>query len=763
MLKKMLGKTFIVILIFSLLSPVYTGEEEMPVISDVEISGNQFVNSTLIKNQLRTQKGKKFSRIDVNNDIKALYQLNYFSKVDVRLVEDPGNFQIIFQVVEKPIVDRIIFRGNAKIKTKILRKQIVCKEDEFLNESILSSDVSKVKEFYEKKGYKQISVDYSIEMSEDKRMADVTFNITEGKKIRIKRINILGANQIKEKKVLKVMKTKRNRWYNSGIYERAKFMEDLDRIRAFYYQSGYVDIKVLGVKETFIKDNSRVIIDVEISEGHPYKVGTIEMEGNKKYSSEELQKRNSLKPGEIFLPDNLQHDHKAIQNVYYKNGYIDARIAPNTVVSSTDNQVMNIKYTIEENEEVFIDKILVTGNDKTKDIVVRRELNLKPGEKFNGVEMEIAKKRLENLAIFKTVDIYPDPTHTRKVRDLLIEVEEDKTGELSFGAGYSSVDHLIGFFEVTQSNFDIFNYPSFTGDGQKLKFRSEFGETKEEFSFDFTEPWFMDKKLLFGSKIFTSSRDYDSSDYSEDRRGIVLRLAKPVFKYSRAEVRYSFENVDIRNVDDDASAYLKSQEGERNVGKVGLSLVRDVRDNYFNATQGSRLSFDTEVAGVGGDIDYYRTVLASDLYYNPIFNNVFIFSLKAGMVEEFGRSDDVPIFDRFFLGGAWSVRGYDYRDIGPHDEMDDPVGGKFMYYGTMEYVIPLMEQFRTAVFYDFGNLYAESDDIDLGIINTSIGLGARILIDQRIPLRFDYAWPLETDEYHDGEGGKFTFDIGHRF
>ena len=761
---KIVHKLMAVVVSISLLNVgIFSAEQEMPTIGTVEISGNKFVNTSLIKNQLRTQKGKVFSRIDVNNDIKRLYQLNYFSKIDVEVQDEPGNFKVIFKVVEKPIVDRIIFTGNSKVKTKTLRKEITSKENEIINENLLANDVVKLKQYYEKKGYKQINVSYESKLSEDKKLADITFKIDEGRKIKIERINIIGARQIKEKKVLKVMKVKRKRWYNSGVYEEAKFLEDLDRIRAFYYEKGYVDIKILGVKESYNPINSRVTINIEIDEGHLYNVGDIDVEGNKVYSKEELEKDLKMMKGTLFLPANLQADSKSIQDHYFKNGYIDAKINAATVVSPSDPNVLNIKYTVVENKVVFIDKILVTGNEKTKDIVVRRELNLKPGDKFDGVQMETAQRRLSNLAIFKNVDIYPDPSNNKEIRDLMIEVEEDKTGELSFGAGYSSVDRLLGFVEVSQSNFDILNWPTFTGDAQKLKFRSEFGQLKQDFSIDFTEPWLFEKRLMFGVQLFTSKQEYTDSDYTEARKGFTLRLAKPVFKNTRGEIRYSFENVDVQHVPSTASEYLKSQAGSRDVGLIGLNLTRDVRDNFFNATQGSRISLDTEIAGVGGNTDYYRGIFSSDLYYNPWFNNVFVVSFRTGAIKEYGSSDDVPIFERFFLGGPWSIRGFDYRDIGPHDNQGEPMGGKFMYYGTFEYVVPLVEQFRLATFYDYGNLYPNYNDVDLGIINTSFGVGARIMIQKKIPLRFDYSWPLHTDEYHKGEGGKFTFDIGNRF
>lgn len=758
---------------------VFGQEEEQapPIIGSVEINGNKMVSTALIKKQLRTQKEKPFSRIDINKDIKRLYELNWFSKISVD-VEEGQELKVIFNVIEKPTIAHILFRGNSKIKTSSLKKKLIEKEGDLvkfsisegdlLNEKMISDAASALRAFYEKKGFKTVQVKTELVHDEKENKADVIFHIDEGKKIKIKRIRIVGAAQLKEKKILKQMQTKRKRWYNSGVYEEEKFKEDLERIKAFYFRNGYIDIRISSVKETLVDAGKKVVIDIEVSEGSQYKLGNIEIEGQKSFSKEEILRGTLLKTGDIYLPENLSKDLKTVKDFYFSRGYIDARVDVDTFSGDRSEPILNLKYTIIENEVVFIDKIKIQGNERTKDIVIRRELNIKPGDKFDGVKMEVAQKRLSNTGLFNDdkgvpkVDLYPDPTSRDPQRDLIVEVQEGKCGELSFGAGYSSVESLIGFLELSQGNFDLFNWPSFTGDAQKLKFRTEFGQYKKEFLIDFTEPWLFEKRLLFGLQLFTTSRSYSTSDYTEDKQGFLLRLAKPVFKYTRAEVNYSFQTVEVENVGENASEYLKSQEGKREVGKLGLDLVRDVRDSFYNATKGSRLEWSIEVAGVGGNTDYYRSIFDADLYFGLWFQHVLVTSFRIGGIQEYGQSEDVPIFARFFLGGSRSIRGFDYRDIGPHDQYEEPLGGKFMYYGSFEYVIPIIEQFRLGLFFDYGNLYADFDDIDLGIMNASVGIGLQITLPIG-PLRFDYGVPVITDDYHEGEGGKFTFDIGNRF
>ncbi len=735
---------------------------QMPVIDAVLITGNKLVDTGLITKQLKTQKGKIFSRIDVDEDIKRLNALNYFSKINVVVDEEKG-FKVIFELVEKLAVDRILFQGNSKIKTKKLRKELTLKEGELLNESKLSADVVKLKELYEKKNYRQIDVKTEIVNKEETGLVDVIFKIHEGAKIKIKNIRILGALQIKEKKVLKILKTKKKHWYNSGRFEELQFKEDLDRLKAFYYQKGYIDIKILDVRENYLRNGSQMLIEIEIHEGHQYKVGEIQLEGNKVFETDVLFQALKLEKGMVYLPESLNNDVKAIRDFYFKEGYIDVKLDVDTVISDKDKDHLNLKYKVIENDIVFVDKIRISGNVKTKDVVIRRELNIQPGQKYDGVEMETAQKRLSNLGIFKNVEVYADTETAGKDRDLIVHLEEDRTGEISFGAGFSSVDNLTGFLELSQGNFDLFNPPSFTGDAQKLKLRSTFGSRVQEFTLDFVEPWLFNRRLLFGTQLFTRSRSFRNSDYSEDRQGFSLRLAKPVFKYSRGELRYSLENVEVKNVSDTASQFLKSQEGERDVSKVGLTLTRDVRDNFFEATRGSKIRTTIEVAGLGGDVEYYSITFNPDFYFNPWLDHVLIAALQIGNIKAFGNSEEVPIFDRFFLGGARSIRGFKNRDIGPHDFLGEPLGGTFLYFGTFEYVTPIIEKFKAATFIDYGNLWENFSDVDLSVINVSYGVGLRISLPIG-PLRFDYAWPLVTDDFHEGENsGKFMFDIGHRF
>jgi len=750
---------------------IYSNDETAPVIEEVVISGNVKIDSNIIKRKLRTVKGSVFSRLNINKDIKDLYKTQMFSNIKVD-IDEKENFKVIFYVIENPTISDVTFSGNSHVSSKKLKSSITTTHGIFLNKKIIVEDIKKIKKYYEGKGYLQVDVQYELETYAVDSV-DVRFNISEGKKIKIKEIKIIGANNIPEKELLKkIIKTKKKWLFASGILDNDKFEEDIERLKAYYRHLGYIDMKVINIDQQLNSDRSRLTITIEINEGETYAIGDVSIEGNTVFSSEELLLHTSLKSSDSFIPEKMSKDLSLIKDYYLKKGYIDSFVNVKTFTNSIP-YTMNIKYLVKENQKSFINKIRIIGNEKTKDIVIRRELNLSPEDEFDGVKMKIAAQRLQNSAMFKNVDVYPDPLSKEPKRDLIVEVEEDATGEVGFGAGYSSVDKLIGFLEISQSNFDLFNFPGFTGDAQKLKLRTEFGDRKKEVSIDFREPWLFDRRLSFGFQVFNTQRSYETSDYEDDRSGFTVSLGKPVFKYTRAELRYSFENVEIKNVDDDASVYLREQEGMRDVGKIGLKLVRDVRNSYFNATQGSKLSLNLELSGPGGDTYYYRGIVSGDLYFNPWFNHVFITSLKVGGVKEYGSSDDVPIFDRYFLGGAWSVRGFDYRDIGPHDEFDEPLGGKFMCYGTFEYVIPLLEQFRFAMFFDYGNLFEEfsdeddGDNIDEGInfsnINASFGIGFRILLNGQIPLRFDYAWPVETDEYHDGEGGKFTFDIGQRF
>jgi outer membrane protein insertion porin family len=476
-------------------------------------------------------------------------------------------------------------------------------------------------------------------------------------------------------------------------------------------------------------------------------------------------------------------DQKAIEDFYGTRGYLDTTARPNRVPNVETGRI-DLTYTIHEGELTYIEKIDIRGNTKTKDKVIRRELAVHPGEIYDTVRVDRSVERIKNLGYFSKVDATPEPTDVPNRKDLVLGVEEQRTGSVTFGAGFSSIDSLIGFVEVTQGNFDLFNWPSFTGGGQKLRLRTQLGFKRQDYELSFTEPWFLDRKLALGFDLFHHQSSFLSSDFTEQRTGGDLRLEKALSEFIRASVQYKIESINL-NVDDKASQELQSQEGSRLRSAVQGSLTYDTRDSVFLTTRGNRSEFVAEFAGVGGDVELYKLNAKSSVYF-PFFDNHVLQLLGAtGVVEAFGATkgdggkvietmvnngttstvvrtvNDVPIFDRYFLGGANTLRGFSFRKVGPKDVEGEPVGGNMFYNATAEYTFPIIERVRGAFFFDIGEVERNAYTFSVGDLKSDAGIGIRLNLPIG-PLRLDYGYPIMTDS-ETGKNGKIQFSVGYQF
>jgi outer membrane protein insertion porin family len=443
---------------------------------------------------------------------------------------------------------------------------------------------------------------------------------------------------------------------------------------------------------------------------------------------------------------------------------------------------MDLTYTIREGELNYIEKIVIRGNTKTKDKVIRRELAVAPGDVYNTVRVDRSAERLKNLGYFSKVETTPEPTEVPNRKDLVINLEEQRTGSVTFGAGFSSIDSLIGFVEVTQGNFDLFNWPNFTGGGQKLRIRAQVGLKRQDYILSFTEPWFLDQRLSLGVDVFHRTSGFLSSQFNEERTGGALRLEKALSEFIRGQVQYSIQAI-TENVDRTASAELRSQNGSNLRSAMEWSLVYDARDSVFLTTRGNRTELSAEVAGgpLGGTISLYK-LNAKTTFYFPFFNKHVLEILgAAGVVDVFGASrgdgpfvndatppflnvhkvDDVPIYDRYFLGGANTLRGFSYRQVGPKDPTGEPLGGNTYANGTAEYSFPIVERVRGAVFYDVGNVWLNSYEFNIGDLKSDVGVGIRLNLPIG-PVRLDYGYPVQTDK-QTGTAGKIQFSVGYQF
>jgi outer membrane protein insertion porin family len=420
-----------------------------------------------------------------------------------------------------------------------------------------------------------------------------------------------------------------------------------------------------------------------------------------------------------------------------------------------------VHYTIDEGTRSFVNRVNIEGNTRTKDKVIRREVLVAPGDVFNTVRVDTTKKRLENLGYFAKVETYPEDTDIPGRKDLTILVQEKRTGSLSFGGGFSTVDQLVGFAELTQGNFDLFNWPSFTGGGQKFRLRLQYGTERKDFILAITEPYFLDRRLALTGQAFYTEANYLSADYDQRNYGFTLEMRKPINAYIYGTLGYTLQDIDIFNVAASSPEFILSQSGTFTESKVFSTLVFDSRDNPLLSRRGQRITFSPAITGgfLGGNTQIYGLDLEGSQYFHLPKDTILLINGEIATVSQWGSGSEVPIFERLFLGGSNNLRGFPFREVGPQQN-GEPIGGQSMARATIEWTFPIIEKARGAVFYDTGFVNSSAWSFGFNHIASDVGIGLRL--DLPIgPLRLDYGYPVMRDGYNGG--GHFNFSVGYQF
>ncbi len=742
-----------------------------PKITDIQVEhvGPEAASAELIKGHIRVKVGDAYNQVAVDDDVRNLYGTGYF--YEIRVAQEPADdgVKLIYQVQGKPTLTDIVFEGNEKYGRRRLSKRVTSKVGEPLDEQKLFLDSRKILEFYQKAGYQKTKVEYAVNIVPKAGRGTAIFKITEAPKTYIKSVNFEGATAFKQKKLRKEIKT-RKRWFfswltGSGVLKDEQLEDDREKLIKFYHDEGYIDFEIKDLRiEPYSK--KKITLDFDVFEGNQYRVGSVSIKGSSLYTPAEIQTRLRMHAGELFTPGGLRDDVEAIQDFYGEKGYIETSVISRKN-ANIEKGTMDIVYEIQEGEKFFIEKISIRGNTKTKDRVIRRELAVTPGESFDMVAVKLSKARLEGMNFFSKVDHSEEPTDIPNRKDLVIGVEEKNTGNFSVGAGFSSVDSLVGFVEVSQGNFDLFKPPTFSGGGQKFRLRAQIGTRRQDYILSFVEPWFFGKKLSFGVDIFHRDLDYVSDIYDERRTGTTLSLSRALGSdFLIGTLSYTLEEVGIVDVDPAASPTIRAEEGIRSSSKMGASIAYDTRNSNFLPSAGQRTELSTKFAGgpLGGQTDIYGFELRSSHYFKGFGSGHIIEAIGAAGVVDSHDGNRVPLFERYFLGGANNLRGYRFRHVGPRDGFNEPIGGSTFWMGSLEYSIPIITRLRFATFYDIGMVYQKAYSFDEGTSNTggfndNVGFGFRL--DLPIgPLRLDYGIPINSDPAN-GRSGRFQFGAGY--
>jgi outer membrane protein insertion porin family len=761
----------------------------------VEVTGPPTVGKSYIKQNLQVEEGSIYSSASIDKSIHNLMGTGSVQDVKVFIDSQKSNQQgiaVIFKVATKPRIEKILFFGNDELSDKKLLKSITSQVGELLDESVAKADKISLEDLYLEKGFWNSQINYQIVASEgDPSQIILRFDVVENDSRKIRKISFEGNSQLKDSELLDVMETAPWRfwrfWSKRSKYQPRIIEEDLEQISQVYRNQGFLDVRINqgNIKISEIGKN-RIDLEIEIHEGTRSFFGKQKIFGQAVMDEETLMQATLLKRGDPYSPSLLSKERSRIKRLYGDKGYLDTQILVNRKSNIEENQI-DLDFEITENNKFTVNSIEVRGNEKTKTIVLIRELALAPGETFDLTRMETSEARLRNTKLFDSVEINDepitvgDPELRNSRRNMVVDVQEGRTGHVSFGVGFSTLEKAMMYAEFRQGNFDIMKWRAphrLQGDGQKFRLRLKLGSRSNEARLAIEEPWFLNRRVAAGFEVFREKSDYQSSYYDELRAGFEIYFRKRLFELVEGRLFYSFEDVLIEDIENtsrtlwirnDPAYQFSSNEIQRTISKVGLTLSRDTRDVLLFPTDGSIVSIRKEFAGgiFGGDADYGRFEIQGARFFKTFdtMEQVLSVSGRTGTLGKFdGEDANVPFFEKFFLGGPYNLRGWDYREAGPNQEAE-PTGGNSFSYASLEYTFKIADPLRFAIFYDGG--FLREDDFKLIPGNReegwhdNWGLGIRIMV-MGMPLRLDLGFPM-SDPSNTGNSTQFHFSGGTRF
>ncbi len=717
-------------------------------IRELTVEGNRRVQEGVILGRVQSKVGGQFNPGQLSDDLRSIFGLGFFDDVQMRVEDFEGGVRVTFVVTERPFIRDIDFIGNKKIATSELQEKIELKLGSVYNPVDVQKAREKLKEHYESEGYFEVQITPEVERFADGDVK-LVFSINEGRKITIDRIVIRGNQGLSDKKIKDAMVTQEREFFIlRGTVQRQKLDEDVERILSFYNDNGYIQARVEIQDPVIDRERARVTIVVNAVEGPQYKVDDVRLTGVTLLPESEVRRQLKLKPGDVFSRSKLRDTARSISDLYSTIGRASVDVNPKTEQNAAASTV-SIVLEITEGPEVYVERINVTGNLRTQDKVLRREIPMVEGDLFTLQKMQRARQRLINLGYFESVNVATQPGTDKTKIVVNVEVTERPTGIFSIGGGFSSVDNLVGTIDLVQRNF--------LGRGLEASIRIRAGATSQQGIISFTQPWLFDRPLSAGFDVFNIKRQFPEYDF--DSLGGSLRLSHPFMEYWRWHTSYRLTRDKISNVTDASVTALSNEVGTRVTSAVSGAITRDSRDNVIAPTRGGQTSFNVDFAGLGGDSRFVKTI-ASTTYFQPIWlGHVLSGRLEAGY--GFGWADEpLPLFERFYLGGPNSIRGVKFRRISPMDDTGLRIGGTTEVLGNVEYIIPLPFNLRAAGFFDIGNVYGFNTKFDLTDLREAAGVGFR-WVSPFGPIRVDYG--VNLDRRRGEDFGAFHFSVGSPF
>ncbi|MFH0809324.1 MAG: outer membrane protein assembly factor BamA [Pseudomonadota bacterium] len=688
----------------------------------VEVKGQRRIEADAIKAQVSTRPGQVLHPEDLKHDLRSVYDMGYFYDVRIDLEDVPGGVKVILTVDERPAISEVVIEGNKAIETQPLREAVDIKSYSILNVRKLRDAVLHLQDLYREKGYYNAKVTYeTVDLGD--HLARLVFKIDEGEKVMISGIDFTGNEAFTDAKLRGLMETKEKGWFSwltgSGILKEGALESDQSKIAAFYYNRGYIKAQ-LG-KPEISREGRWIKITIPVSEGPQYKLGNVCLAGELVRPYEELYGILRIPHEAIYNREVIRKDILALTDVYADEGYAFADIAPRVDIREEEKTV-DLTFDINKGSKVYFERILISGNAKTRDKVIRRELRVYEGELFSGSGLRLSNTLLQRLQFFEDVTMNTSRGSADNLMNLEVKVKERPTGVFSIGAGYSSVEKIIAMAEIRQDNL--------FGRGQSLALRAHIGAVSRQYSLSFTEPYLLDSRVSAGFDVYNWELEY--IDYTKATQGGGLRFSYPLTDWTTTGISYRYDDSDVTIPEGrKVSAIVDSLKGRTVTSSAATYLKRDSRDRIFDPTHGSVNELNVEYAGLGGDSNFARLTASSGWYYPLWWDIVFFGRGKAGYIKPIGSGDRVlPLYERFYLGGINSVRGFDYYTISPRVQ-GDYVGGNKMLLFNFELQFPLVKDagLMGVAFYDAGNAFgvppSNEGDFDLFDLRDSAGVGFR--------------------------------------
>jgi len=771
MKKKLLAGLLIYSLCFPITKVLAGGDI---VVGKITIQGNVKLSDDTIKHKMVTKENDVFDPVKIRKDIEIIYNTGYFKDIKVNSENFEGKLFLTFILKEKPSIRQIVIEGNSEIEESDIRDVITVTTGSIYQEKEVEKVIQAIKKLYQDEGF------YIAEIkAKTVRVSDawtkLKFVIKEHEEILISKIVFQGNKDFSDDDLKSVIETSEEwifSWLtSSGTLKKDVIDKDISRLMVFYLDNGYIDIQVGNPKVEVNADKKGLTVTIPISEGIKYNIGNIKFEGNRIFPTEQLREKLEMEKGDVFSKEKLRKTIDGISNMYGKEGYLNTVVYPD--IRDRKENTVNLLLRINEGEIVHLHEVLISGNTRTRDKIIRRQVPVGEGGILSQKVIKDAKANLKRLGFFKDVSLTPKPTKTgvQNEVDLDIKVEERMTGTFSLGAGWSNVNQMMGTFSISESNF--------RGTGRKVSVSATLGGRTQQYNIGLRDQYFLDTPFFASfNSYFKRQNRVNFRPFNTDRKGGDITVGYPITdeetnnKYTRAFLKYKYVIINVFDVSEESSEYVKLREGESTTSSVTISIQRDSRNDFFHPTAGtlSKLSIERS-GGILGGSNYFTRVLASTAWHFPtgLWKIAFHARASGGYLLPTGerKLDDISFDELFRLGGNNSIRGFKWGEIGPRDNNSVSIGGDKYVFFNLEFDVPIVGQFRLAVFSDIGNLWRtygqdekDNTDFDITDLRQTVGFGVRFLSPMG-PIRLDYGVKLDQRE---GESmGNFHFAMGSMF